>query len=106
MSRVPDATVAQRMPRWWLGAGDERAAGRRRRPTVAGPQEAVMAASGGPIRSHSTKTSEDDWHGSRAESMMDGATPQTMRRAFAWVDPQWPDDDETRHDLVLANPEP
>jgi hypothetical protein len=59
-----------------------------------------MAASDGPIRSHSTKTSEDDWHGSRAESMMGGAAPQTMRRAFAWVDPQSPDENKTSYKFI------
>ena len=59
-----------------------------------------MAASDGPIRSHSTKTSEDDWNGSRAESMMDGATPQALRRAFAWADPKSPDDKKTSYKFI------
>ena len=59
-----------------------------------------MAASGGPIRSHSTKTSEDAWDGSKAESTMDGAASETMRRAFAWVDPQGPDDNKSSYKFI------
>jgi uncharacterized protein len=46
-----------------------------------------MAPSTGPLRSHSTKTSETSWNGTRAESNLGDATPTTMRRAYAWVDP-------------------
>jgi hypothetical protein len=46
-----------------------------------------MAATSGPIGSHSTKTSESSWNGTRAESNLGDAGPATLRRAHAWVDP-------------------
>ena len=46
---------------------------------------AVMA--GGPIRSHSTDTSERRWAGSRMQTKLGDAPAKTLRRAFAWVDP-------------------
>lgn len=44
-------------------------------------------ASAGPIRSHHTKTSEAAWDGSASEARLGDAAPATMRRAFAWEDP-------------------
>lgn len=57
-------------------------------------------AAGGPIRSHSTNTSEDDWDGSKAESTLDGATPQKLRRAFAWRDPDGPEENKTSYKFI------
>lgn len=44
-------------------------------------------AKGGPLRSHSTETSEGAWNGSRAEAMLGDADERTLRRAYAWADP-------------------
>ena len=43
-------------------------------------------ANTGPIRPHSTRTSEAPWNGSASESKLGDASPGTMRREFAWVD--------------------
>jgi hypothetical protein len=43
-------------------------------------------AKGGPIRSHSTETSERPWSGSRAEARLGDASTRTLRKAFGWVD--------------------
>ncbi len=43
-------------------------------------------AGGGPIRSHSTETSERRWNGSQAETKLPD-DPKALRRAHAWVDP-------------------
>src|SRR5947209_19334688 len=45
-------------------------------------------AKGGPIRSHSTETSERPWNGSRNETNLGDAGQSTLRRAYAWVDPE------------------
>jgi hypothetical protein len=44
-------------------------------------------ASGGPIRSHSTETSDARWNGSRNETNLGDADERTLRRAYAWRDP-------------------
>ena len=43
-------------------------------------------AKGGPIRSHSTDTSEDRWNGPRNETRLGDAGEQVLRRAYAWRD--------------------
>ena len=45
-------------------------------------------AKGGPIRSHSTETSESPWNGSRNEKNLGDAGESTLRRAYAWVEPE------------------
>jgi hypothetical protein len=40
----------------------------------------------GPIRSHSTETSERRWRGSEAERNLGDAGESTLRKAYAWVD--------------------
>jgi uncharacterized protein len=40
----------------------------------------------GPIRSHSTETSERPWSGSRTEKKLGDADESTLRKAYAWVD--------------------
>jgi hypothetical protein len=59
-----------------------------------------MSASGGPIRSHSTKTSEGSWNGSGAESKLGDATPATMRRAYAWADPDGKPDNKGSYKFI------
>lgn len=45
-------------------------------------------AKGGPIRSHSTETSEGRWSGARAEAKLENGDERALRRAYAWVDPE------------------
>jgi hypothetical protein len=40
----------------------------------------------GPIRAHSTETSERRWSGSQAERQLGDADEKTLRKAYAWVD--------------------
>ena len=40
----------------------------------------------GPIRSHSTETSERRWSGPKAEKQLGDADERTLRKAYAWVD--------------------
>lgn len=40
----------------------------------------------GPIRAHSTETSERRWSGPRAEKKLGDANDKTLRKAYAWVD--------------------
>jgi hypothetical protein len=40
----------------------------------------------GPIRSHSTDTSEAPWNGSRNQTRLGDADQKTLRRACAWSD--------------------
>jgi hypothetical protein len=42
---------------------------------------------GGPIRSHSTDTSTGSWTGPRMETKLGDAPAKTLRKAYAWVDP-------------------
>jgi uncharacterized protein len=44
--------------------------------------------SGGPIRSHSTETSSTMWSGPSAETRLRDAPARTVRKAYAWVDPE------------------
>ena len=44
-------------------------------------------AKGGPIRSHSTETSETRWNGSRNETNLGDASERVLRQAYAWRDP-------------------
>jgi uncharacterized protein len=44
--------------------------------------------SGGPIRSHSTETSSAMWSGPSAEARLGDAPARTLRKAYAWVDPE------------------
>ncbi len=44
-------------------------------------------AKGGPIRAHGTETSTASWSGPRAEKQLGDASARTLRKAYAWVDP-------------------
>ena len=50
-------------------------------------QEGDVVA-GGPIRSHSTETSEKAWAGARTETKLGDAPAKVLRKAYAWVDPE------------------
>ncbi|MBO0745950.1 MAG: hypothetical protein J2P43_13090 [Candidatus Dormibacteraeota bacterium] len=57
-------------------------------------------ASAGPIRSHSTKTSEAAWNGNANETRLGDAGAATMRRAFAWVDPEGDPDNKGSYKFI------
>jgi hypothetical protein len=44
-------------------------------------------AAGGPIRSHSTETSDKSWSGSQTQTKLGDAGSKVLRRAYAWFDP-------------------
>ena len=46
-----------------------------------------MAGRTGALPSHSTETSTGTWSGPRAEKKLGEAKPSTLRKAYAWVDP-------------------
>jgi hypothetical protein len=52
------------------------------------------------MRSHSTKTSDDSWSGTKAESNLGDADVRTMRRAYAWEDPQEPVDSKGTYKFI------
>ncbi len=57
-------------------------------------------ATAGPIRSHSTPTSEAAWKGSANETKLGDAKPETMRKAFAWVDPDGDPDNKGSYKFI------
>ena len=57
-------------------------------------------ATAGPIRSHSTKTSEGSWSGTSNETRLGDADPATMRKAFAWVDPDGDPDNKSSYKFI------
>ena len=42
---------------------------------------------GGPIRAHHTDTVDKSWAGSRTQTKLGDADARTLRKAYAWVDP-------------------
>jgi hypothetical protein len=57
-------------------------------------------ATGGPIRSHSAETSEGRWNGSRNETNLGDATERTLRRAYAWRDPDGDPSNKTSYKFI------
>ena len=60
----------------------------------------MAAKNGGPIRSHSTKTSESSWNGTRAESNLGDADASKLRRAYAWADPEGDPDQKGTYKFI------
>jgi hypothetical protein len=57
-------------------------------------------ATAGPVRSHSTQTSEAAWNGSASETKLGDASAGTMRGAFAWVDPDGDPDNKSSYKFI------
>jgi hypothetical protein len=54
----------------------------------------------GPIRSHSTDTSERSWSGPKAETKLGDAGKAELRKAYGWVDPDGDPSTKTAYKFI------
>jgi hypothetical protein len=54
----------------------------------------------GPIRSHSTGTSEKPWNASGTETRLGDADARTLRKAYAWADPDGKPDNKGSYKFI------
>lgn len=61
-------------------------------------KEAPVA--GGPIRSHATDTSRKPWAGPRMEKKLGDSPAKTLRKAYAWADPDGDPDAKASYKFI------